>query len=64
EQRARFRSLDTYPRSLSPRLRALRDELARRSLEDDSGWERVLRLPTELAESFEREREKDRTAVG
>jgi nicotinate phosphoribosyltransferase len=64
EQRARFRSLDTYPRELSPRLRDLRDELARRSLEDDSGWERVLRLPDELAESFERERERDRTAVG
>jgi nicotinate phosphoribosyltransferase len=64
EQRARFRSLADYPHDLSPRLRALRDELARRSQEDDSGWERVLRMPDSLAESFEREREKDRTFVG
>jgi nicotinate phosphoribosyltransferase len=49
EQRAHFRSLEDYPRSLSPRLRALRDGLAARAREDRSGWERVLRLPDGLA---------------
>jgi nicotinate phosphoribosyltransferase len=54
EQRTRFRSLETYPHSLSPRLRALRDELARRMREDISGWEHVLRAPEALAASAER----------
>jgi nicotinate phosphoribosyltransferase len=45
EQRARFRDLETYPRTLSPRLRRLRDELTRRMREDDSGWEQILALP-------------------
>jgi nicotinate phosphoribosyltransferase len=50
EQRARFRSLVDYPRSLSPRLKSLRDVLTRRMREDRSGWERVLRLPEPHAE--------------
>jgi nicotinate phosphoribosyltransferase len=54
EQRTRFRSLETYPHSLSPRLRALRDELARRMREDHSGWERVLREPEALATTVAR----------
>ncbi|MFL6228643.1 MAG: nicotinate phosphoribosyltransferase [Pyrinomonadaceae bacterium] len=45
EQRARFRSLDAYPHDLSPRLRHLRDDLARRMRHDTSGWQRVLRQP-------------------
>lgn len=49
EQRRRFRDLDAYPQGLSPRLRSLRDELARRMREDDSGWERVLQQPEPLA---------------
>jgi nicotinic acid phosphoribosyltransferase len=55
EQRARFRDLDGYPRTLSDRLRALRDELTRRMREDQSGWERVLRAPGELAAGTARE---------
>ncbi len=58
EQRARFRSLEDYPRDLSPRLRALRDGLAARAREDNSGWERVLRLPDELAADLRDERER------
>ncbi|MDQ3908283.1 MAG: hypothetical protein M3268_08045 [Acidobacteriota bacterium] len=57
EQRARFRSLEDYPRDLSPRLRALRDGLAARAREDNSGWERVLRLPDELAADLRTERD-------
>jgi nicotinate phosphoribosyltransferase len=49
EQRARFRDIDTYPRVLSERLRRLRDEVARRMREDQSGWERLLRAPEGLA---------------
>jgi nicotinate phosphoribosyltransferase len=45
EQRARFRSLADYARSLSPRLQTLRDTLAAREREDHSGWESLLRLP-------------------
>ena len=45
QQRARFRDLDDYPHSLSPRLRELRDTLAARLRRDDSGWQQVLRTP-------------------
>lgn len=49
EQLRRFPDIDNYPRSLSDRLRALRDELTARMRADDSGWRQVLEVPEELA---------------
>ncbi len=48
EQRARFSDIEHYPHDLSPRLRALRDDLTAQMREDHSGWEKVLRLPEML----------------
>jgi nicotinate phosphoribosyltransferase len=47
EQRARFRNIESYPCSLSERLRTLRDELTAQMKEDRSGWEELLTLPEE-----------------
>ena len=48
EQLRRFPSLADYPHDLSPRLRALRDDLTRRMRRDDPGWRSVLRAPEGL----------------
>ena len=50
EQLARFPALEDYPRDLSPRLSALRDELNVLVRQDDSGWQAVLKLPESLAD--------------
>ena len=49
EQLRRFPALDTYPRTLSERLRRLRDELTARMRTDESGWREVLKVPEPLA---------------
>lgn len=49
EQRRRFRDLNTYPRTLSDRLRTLRDSLTARMHEDFSGWRMQLNVPEALA---------------
>jgi len=49
EQRRRFADIETYPVTLSTRLRELRDELVRRIRIDKSGWEQVLNLPERVA---------------
>ena len=54
EQRARFRELESYPHTLSDRLRRLRDDLTARMREDDSGWRKVLRVPEALAADLTR----------
>ncbi|HWS52825.1 MAG TPA: hypothetical protein VN228_01750 [Pyrinomonadaceae bacterium] len=53
EQLARFDDIDQYPRALSDRLRALRDDLTARMRRDESGWREVLTLPPHLAGDFE-----------
>jgi nicotinate phosphoribosyltransferase len=54
EQRARFTDIEHYPHTLSERLRRLRDDLTARMREDRSGWQKVLRLPDELAGQMRR----------
>ncbi|HEX8096457.1 MAG TPA: hypothetical protein VF507_00415 [Pyrinomonadaceae bacterium] len=49
EQLRRFPDIETYPHTLSERLRSLRDELTARMREDSSGWEEVLEVPEGLA---------------
>jgi nicotinate phosphoribosyltransferase len=49
EQLRRFPSLDDYPHELSDKLRRLRDELTARMRADESGWQRIIRVPEQLA---------------
>jgi nicotinate phosphoribosyltransferase len=51
EQLRRFPDLNSYPHTLSDRLRGLRDELTRRMRTDESGWRKVLHVPPGLARS-------------
>ena len=48
----RFGDLHNYPRALSDRLAKLRDELTEKMRADNSGWEKVLTLPEEVAEEL------------
>ena len=52
EQMKRFGDLHNYPRSLSPRLTKLRDELTAQMRADNSGWEKVLQLPEDMPEEL------------
>lgn len=54
EQLTRFPDINNYPRSLSERLRALRDDLTARMRVDDSGWQSVLDTPERLAGELQR----------
>jgi nicotinate phosphoribosyltransferase len=48
EQLRRFPDLNSYPHTLSDRLRALRDELTARMRADESGWQQILKVPESL----------------
>ncbi|HEV2837298.1 MAG TPA: hypothetical protein VGW58_18405 [Pyrinomonadaceae bacterium] len=45
DQRKRFRDINNYPRSLSDKLRQLRDDLVARFHADQSDWQSILRVP-------------------
>jgi len=48
----RFADLDHYPTRLSDRLAKLRDDLTAQMRADNSGWEKVLRLPEEVPDEL------------
>ena len=52
DQMNRFAELNKYPRMLSDRLTKLRDELTAKMRADNSGWEKVLKLPEEVPEEL------------
>ena len=52
EQVSRFADLHNYPRRLSERLAKLRDELTEKMRADNSGWEKVLKLPEDVPEAL------------
>jgi hypothetical protein len=52
EQLRCFPDLNSYPHTLSERLRELRDELTRRMRTDGSGWQEILNVPQTLAEDL------------
>src|SRR5438105_4192510 len=52
EQLRRFPAINNYPHILSDKLRTLRNELTERMRADDSGWQKVLRLPPDLDGEF------------
>jgi nicotinate phosphoribosyltransferase len=52
DQMRRFGDLHNYPRSLSERLSKLRDDLTEQMRADNSGWEKILKLPEEMAEEL------------
>src|SRR5438067_247513 len=53
DQMKRFRDLHSYPCTLSDRLAKLRDDLTARMRADNSGWEKVLKLPEEMPEELQ-----------
>jgi nicotinate phosphoribosyltransferase len=52
DQIIRFGDLHNYPRTLSERLMKLRDDLSEQMRADNSGWEKILKLPEEMAEEM------------
>jgi nicotinate phosphoribosyltransferase len=52
EQIVHFGDLHNYPRTLSERLTKLRDDLTEQMRADNSGWEKILKLPEEMAEEM------------
>ncbi len=52
DQIVHFGDLHNYPRSLSERLMNLRDDLTNQMRADNSGWEKILKLPEEMAEEM------------
>lgn len=53
EQRKKFGDIHDYPRSLSDKLRKLRDDLTAAMRADNSGWEGVLKMPEEVHAQIE-----------
>jgi len=49
----RFDDLHSYPRTLSDGLAKIRDELTARMRADNSGWEKILRLPEEVPDELQ-----------
>jgi len=52
EQRRRFKDLNWYPRTLSQRLTKLRDTLTMQMRSDNSGWERILKMPESVGDEL------------
>src|ERR1044072_7269868 len=52
EQMNRFGDLHNYRRTLSERLTKLRDDLTAAMRADNSGWEKILKLPEEMPEEL------------
>lgn len=52
DQMSRFSDLQNYPRTLSDRLKKLRDDLTAQMRADNSGWEEILKLPEQLPEEL------------
>src|SRR5712691_9870634 len=50
DQRQRFPNINDYPCLISDRLGKLRDDLTAQMRADNSGWERVLKIPEQLSE--------------
>src|SRR6266478_2121171 len=53
DQMNRFGDLHNYPRSLSDGLTRVRDELTASMRADNSGWEKILKLPEEMPEELQ-----------
>src|SRR5437588_4674135 len=53
DQMNRFDDLHSYPRTLSDGLAKIRDELTARMRADNSGWEKILRLPEEVPDELQ-----------
>jgi nicotinate phosphoribosyltransferase len=52
DQMKKFGDLEKYPRSLSERLSKLREDLTAEMRADNSGWEKILKLPEEMPEEL------------
>jgi len=52
DQRKRLRDIDNYPRSVSPQLEKLRDDLTLHMRADNSGWQDILKMPEVTADEL------------
>jgi hypothetical protein len=52
DQRKRLRDIDNYPRSVSPQLEKLRDDLTLHMRADNSGWQEILKMPEVAADEL------------
>jgi len=52
DQRKRFPDIDNYPCLLSDRLRKLRDDLTAQMRADNSGWQKVVKMPEEVPDKI------------
>jgi nicotinate phosphoribosyltransferase len=52
DQRRRFSDINNYSSLLSDKLQKLRDDLTAKMRADNSGWERVLKIPDQVPDEF------------
>ena len=52
DQRKRFPDIDNYPCLLSDKLRKLRDDLTAQMRADNSGWQKVVKMPEEVPDKM------------
>ncbi len=52
DQRKRFAEIDNYPCLLSDKLRKLRDDLTAQMRADNSGWQKVVKMPEDVPDKI------------
>jgi len=52
DQRKRFPDIDNYPSLLSDKLRKLRDDLTAQMRADNSGWQKVVKMPEDVPDKI------------
>ena len=56
DQRKRFPDIDNYPCLLSDKLRKLRDDLTAQMRADNSGWQKVVKMPEDVPDKVPQEK--------
>src|SRR2546421_11546397 len=56
DQRKHFPDIDNYPCLLSDRLRKLRDDLTAQMRADNSGWQKIIKMPEEVTDKIPQEK--------
>ena len=52
DQRKRFPDIDNYPCLLSDKLRTLRDDLTAQMRADNSGWQKIVKMPEDVPDKI------------
>ena len=56
DQRKHFPDIDNYPCLLSDKLRKLRDDLTAQMRADNSGWQKIIKMPEEVTDKIPQEK--------